>query len=238
MINGKCVIVIIPARGGSKGLPGKNIRPLCGKPLVAWSIEKALKSAYVDTVMVSTDSSEIADISKSFGAEVIELRPAMLATDQAPTFDVVEHVLKRYRELDGLTFDYVVLMEPTSPLREDGDIDSMLESLDKDAEHSDSIVSVGEVSEHPSILKRLVQGRAVPYCPELPQTTRRQDNEPAYFPYCVAYIAKTDALLSERSFYTKRCLTYRIKRYQNYEIDDIYDMLCVETIMKHQWRLA
>jgi CMP-N-acetylneuraminic acid synthetase len=238
MIKGKSVIAIIPARGGSKGLPGKNIRELCGKPLVAWSIEKALKSSFIDTVMVSTDSAEIADISKSFGAEVKELRPAILATDQAPTYDVVAHVLKRYCEAFGATFDYVVLMEPTSPLRADGDIDAMLEALDSAVEYADSIVSVGEVSEHPSILKRLVEGRAVSFCPELRQTTRRQDNEPAYFPYCVAYIAKTEVLLNEHSFYTKRCLTYKIKRYQNYEIDDIYDILCVEAIMKHEWGLS
>lgn len=237
MIEGKTVLALVPARGGSKGLPGKNVRPICGKPLIAWSIEKAKLSKYLDMVLVTTDALDIADIAKRYGAYVPYLRPAELATDRSSTYEAIRHALDYLRDQERRTFDYVVLLEPTSPLRENDDIDRMLEQLVARSAEFDSIISVGEVEEHPSIVKRLNGPYLDPFCPELQLTTRRQDNEPAYFPYGVAYIAKTDALLAENTFYTKRCTYFKIKRYQNYEIDDIYGFLCVESIMKYEWSL-
>jgi len=238
MINEKRVLAIIPARGGSKGLPGKNIRELCGKPMIAWTIEKARMSNYLDVVLVSTDSPEIADVARRYGAFVPFLRPEHLAGDHSTTYDVIFHALAFCRENDEYNFDYVVLLEPTSPLREDDDVDRMLEALDARSDEFDSIVSVGKVTEHPSIMKRLVSGRMEPFCQELEQASRRQDNIPAYFPFGVAYIAKTDVLLVEKTFYTHRCASFLIKRYQNYEIDDMYDFLCVESLMKFEWGIA
>jgi CMP-N,N'-diacetyllegionaminic acid synthase len=237
MINDKSVIAIIPARGGSKGLPDKNTRMLCGKPLIAWSIEKARKSCHLDVILVSTDSPKIADIARDNGADVPFLRPAALATDHASTYDAIRHALAHYRSIRSREFHYTVLLEPTSPLREDDDIDRMLHALDARTDEFDAIVSVGQVTEHPSIMKRLVGEELQPFCPELLQQSRRQDNEPAYFPFGVAYIVKTLALLEENTFYTRRCMAFPIKRFQNYEIDDIYDLLCVESIMRHEWRL-
>ena len=237
MIGGKSVLAIIPARGGSKGLPGKNVRELCGKPLIAWTIEKARESAFLDEVLVTTDSPGIADVARRYGAAVPFLRPDHLAGDHASTYDAIRHALNYYREAEGREFDYIVLLEPTSPLREDDDIDRMLSMLDARAGDFDAILSVGEVHAHPSIIKRLVGERMEPFCPELVQSARRQDNVPAYFPFGVAYIAKTNVLLEENTFYTRRSTYFQIKRYQNYEIDDIYDFLCVENVMKHEWRL-
>ncbi len=237
MISGKSVLAIIPARGGSKGLPRKNVRMLCGKPLVAWTIEKAKKSRHVDVVLLTTESPEIADVGRNSGVVVPFLRPENLATDESSTYDVIRHALTYYRVTEKREFHYTVLMEPTSPLREDDDIDRMLEMLDNSADAFDSIVSVGEVIHHPSIMKRLVRDRVEPFCPELLQTNRRQDNSPAYFPFGVAYIAKTNVLLEENSFYTSRCMPFLIRRYQNFEIDDAYDLLCVESVMKHEWEL-
>lgn len=237
MIAGKRVLAVIPARGGSKGLPGKNIREICGKPLIGWTIDKAKKSRYLDTILVTTDSQEIADVAQRFGAYVPFIRPAELATDQASTYDVIRHALTYFKDEGSEEFDFVVLLEPTSPLREDDDIDRMLELLVARIDKFDAIVSVGEVTEHPSIMKRLVGAHLEPFCPELTQTTRRQDNAPAYFPFGVAYIAKTSTLLEENTFYTHRCTYFPIKRYQNYEIDDIYNFLCAEIIMKHEWEL-
>lgn len=237
MIGDKKVIAIIPARGGSKGLPGKNIKVLCGKPLITWTIQAALKSRLIDEVVVSTDNQQIADIAKQAGASVPFLRPAVLATDKAPTIDVIDHTLDYFSSQKARTFDYVVLLEPTSPLRENDDIDKMLLKLHASAEAFDSIVSLGEVGEHPSIMKRLSGEEIEPFCPELQMATRRQDNQPAFFPYGVAYIAKAESLMAERTFYTKRCTYYNIKRYQNYEIDDIYDFLAVENIMRYEWNL-
>lgn len=234
MIVGKSVLSIIPARAGSKGLPGKNVRPLCGKPLVAWSIEAALKSRYVDEVLVSTDGEEIARVATQFGANAPFRRPDELSGDRATTFSVVEHALEYYESQLGCRFDLLVLLEPTSPLREDDDIDNMLERLTGRWEQYDSIISLGEVREHPSIMKRIHGDDIAPYYEGLKQTTRRQDNPPAYFPYGVAYIVKVPTLLKEKTFYTERCCHYLIKRHQGYEIDDLEDFLCVESVMKHE----
>ena len=238
MYKEKTFLAIIPARAGSKGLPGKNIKELCGKPLISWSIEKSLKSSYVDEVMVTTDSEEIAHISKEYGALVPFLRPDYLASDTATSFDAIKHTIEFYKNEMKKEFDYIVLLEPTSPLREDNDIDNMIEKIVNNEENFDSIVSIGEVHEHPSIMKKIKNEIFLePYCKELEMKSRRQDNDIAYFPYGVAYIVKTKNLLQEETFYTKRNAFYEIKRYQCYEIDDIYDFLAIENIMKFEWRI-
>lgn len=236
MHKGKSVLALIPARGGSKGLPGKNIRPLCGKPLISWSIAQGLESRIVDCVCVSTDSAEIAAIARTDGAEAPFLRPAELATDRSPTLPTAEHALDFYAAL-GRVFDYLILLQPTSPLRHPGDIDAILSKLIDQENRFDSIISIGEIAEHPSIVKRAQADALAPFCPDLPPTTRRQDNEPAYFPFCVGFAVKTQALRAEQTFYTKRCTFYEVRRYQNYDIDDLYDFLCVEAVMRHEWKL-
>ncbi|WP_373036576.1 cytidylyltransferase domain-containing protein [Sulfurimonas sp.] len=238
MYDDKKVLAIIPARGGSKGLSGKNIKELCSKPLIAWSIESGLKSKYIDEVMVTTDSQEIAAISREYSANVPFLRPHDLASDTATTFDAVKHTIDFYKSQNNTEFDYIVLLEPTSPLRENDDIDNMLEKLISQSDKYDSIVSVGEVHEHPSIMQRIVNNDSLEgYCKELEMKSRRQDNVAAYFPYGVAYIVKTDSLIKEKTFYTKRNTFYEIKRYQCYEIDDMYDFLAIENIMKYEWKI-
>ena len=234
MIDGKSVIAVIPARGGSKGLPGKNIKLLCGKPLIAWSIKAGLDSRYIDTVVVTTDSREIADIALMYGAEVPFLRPVELATDASTTFDAVKHTLNYYQDELQKKYDYLVLLEPTSPLREDDDIDNMLNKLQNKIITADSIISIGEVHEHPSIMKRIDGEMLLPYITNLVQTTRRQDNSPAYFPYGVAYITKVDVFFKEKTFYTSRSCYYKIKRYQCYEIDDFFDFISIEGIMNYR----
>lgn len=237
MINGKSVLAIIPARGGSKGLPGKNIKTLCGKPLIAWSIEAGLGSQYIDEVMVTTDSEEIANVAREFGASVPFLRPAELATDTATSIDAVKHVIDFYERELHKKFDYIVLLEPTSPLREKNDLDLMIEKIRLIDDEYDAIVSLGEVHEHPSIMKKIVGNAIEPYVKDLVMETRRQDNEVAYFPYGVGYIVKIKTLLEEKTFYPKRTTHHLIKRHQCLEIDDIYDFLAIENIMQYEWEL-
>lgn len=237
MYQNKTFLAIIPARGGSKGLPGKNIRELCGKPLIAWSIEAGLKSVCVDDVVVSTDSGEIAEISKNYGASAPFLRPEDLASDTATTFDAIKHTIEYYENNLHKTYDYIVLLEPTSPLREKNDLDEMIQKIAALNDDFDAIVSIGEVHEHPSIMKQLDRNNIKPYCAELTMASRRQDNQPAYFPYGVAYIVKTKTLLEEKTFYPVRTTHHIIKRYQCYEVDDIYDFLAIENIMKYEWSL-
>jgi CMP-N,N'-diacetyllegionaminic acid synthase len=234
----KTFLAIIPARGGSKGLPNKNIKRLCGKPLIAWSIEAGLACQFIDEVMVTTDSEEIANLARGLGAVVPFLRPVKLASDTATTFDAVKHVIDYYSTVKRQIFDYIVLLEPTSPLRERSDLDQMIEkiaSLDGDY---DAIVSLGEVHEHPSIMKKINGNQIEPYIQDLAIANRRQDNDPAFFPYGVGYIIKLKTLLDEKTFYPSRTIHHIIKRYQCYEIDDVYDFLAVENIMKYEWNKA
>lgn len=237
MIRNKSVIAIIPARGGSKYLLRKNVRELCGKPLIGWTIDKAHKSRYIDELVVSTDDEEITQISLTHKAEVLK-RPAALATDIATTYDVIRHALESIHKNSGRWFDYVVLLEPTSPLREDYDVDTMIDALDDCSDFIDSIVSVGQMPENISAVKQISNGRVLPFDAVIQQTTRRQDSAAAYYPYGVAYIAKTGVLMEENTFYTKRCMPYVIKRYQCYEIDDLYDLYAVEAVMKREWGIA
>ena len=236
MIAGKSVIAVVPARAGSKGLPGKNIRPLCGKPLISWTIEAGLASRYIDDVLVSTDCQATADVALKAGARVPFMRPAVLASDTASSVDVVLHALDFYRQELLREFDLVVLLEPTSPLRQADDIDSMLEKLVSRLEEFDAIISLGEVHTHPSIMKRLSGDQIEQFNKDLVMSSRRQDQAVAYFPFGVAYIVKVATLYAGRTFYPTRTTYQLIERYQCYEIDDIYDFLAIENIMRYEWR--
>jgi CMP-N,N'-diacetyllegionaminic acid synthase len=236
MLNGKTFLAIIPARGSSKGLPGKNIKELCGKPLIVWTIEAGLNSQYIDELVVSTDDEKIANIARKNGAKVPFIRPDYLSTDIANSVDVVNHVIDYYKKEFSRKFSYIILLEPTSPLRDKKDIDNMIECILKKEDKYDSITSVGEVHEHPSIMKKIIKESSLErYCQELEMTARRQENEVAYFPYGVAYIVKVNSFIKESTFYTTRNTFFKIKRYQCYEIDDIYDFLAIENIMKYEW---
>lgn len=142
-------VAVIPARGGSKRLPGKNIKPLAGKPLIAWTIEAALESECFDKVVVSTESIEIAEVARKYGAEIPYLRPIELASDTAATGPVLEHIVKYIEDRDSINCEKLCLLQPTSPLRGSEDI---VESMKLFEERSaDSIVSVVEANIKPEI---------------------------------------------------------------------------------------
>ena len=142
MIQGESVLGVIPARGGSKGVPRKNIRLVNGRPLIAWTIEAALGSAYLDRVIVSTDSCEIADLAIKLGAEVPFLRPAELAADDTPGVAPVLHAIESLPE-----YSWVVLLQPTSPLRTEKDIDAAVHIYRE--RNKKSLASINVMSEHP-----------------------------------------------------------------------------------------
>jgi CMP-N-acetylneuraminic acid synthetase len=228
------IIALIPARGGSKGLPRKNIRLLTGKPLIAWTIEQAKSSRYIDKVVVSTDDPEIAEIAEKYGAEVPFLRPEELATDDAKTIDVIMHAVNRF-ENDGKYFDIVVLLEPTSPLRKEDDLDNSIEFFIKNIDKVDSLVSVGEVHlENPYIMKKVENGWVKPFIEIDENLYQRQQLPKIYFPYGVIYLSKISTLKKYKTFYQERTIPYLIERWQNYEIDDVYDFICIEAILRHK----
>lgn len=228
------IITIIPARGGSKGIPKKNIKPLLGNPLIAWTIEQAKNSKYIDRIVVSTDDKEIAEISRKYGTEVPFLRPKELARDDSPTIDAIMHALNWFEER-GEYFDIVVLLEPTSPLRKENDLDIAIELFIKNIDKADSLVSVGEVHlENPYITKKVEDGYVKAFI-EINETIyQRQQLPKVFFPYGVVYLSKTNALRKYRTFYQERTIPYFVERWQNYEIDDIYDFICVEAIIKYK----
>jgi CMP-N-acetylneuraminic acid synthetase len=234
MYKNKKILAIIPARGGSKGLPQKNIKMLRGKPLIGWTIEQAKNCPYIDEIFVSTDSMEIAGVCRNFGIDIPFLRPAELASDTASSMDVIEHVINSL-EKEEKYFDYIMLLEPTSPLRKKDDLKNILEEVIDNTE-ADGLVTLGEVHmEHPMIVKRLNKyGRLIPYINEVKKITRRQDADKAYFPYGVAYVVKAGVFKKEKTFYTANIISYLIERWQNYEVDDIYDFLCIEAILNEK----
>ena len=232
MYNEKKILAIITARGGSKGLTGKNIRVLHGKPLIAWTIEQAKNSSLIDKLIISTDSIEIAHVSEQYGVEVPELRPAYLSTDDASSMDVLTYVLHK-EEQSGYTYDYLMLLEPTSPLRKNGDLDNIIR-LAVDNPDRDGVVSVGIVQlEHPMIVKKVSsKGVIIPYISDITESYQRQQHDEALFPYGVGYMIKSAVFKEKHKIYTSNILPYYIERWQNYEIDDIYDFRCIETIME------
>lgn len=146
MIKGKRLLAIIPARGGSKRLPRKNVMKLAGKPLIAWTINAAKKSKFIDRLIVSTDDQEISLISKQYGADVPFMRPASLSSDTATSIDVVLHALDELDE-GGDQYDYVMLLQPTSPLRTTEDIDGAVKQLIE--KNSQAVISVCKAEHHP-----------------------------------------------------------------------------------------
>lgn len=233
MYKGKTFLGIIPARGGSKGLPGKNIKVLNGKPLIAWTIETALKSNYLDEVMVTTDDNEIAKISKDFGAKVPFLRPKLLATDTATTFDAVKHTIDFYKYEMNKEYDYVILLEPTSPLREVQDIDKAIKILINS--EADSIVGISRTeSQNPAFLvTKDSNGLIYGYENKNIEILRRQDIKEVYFFEGTIYISKTNILLDKKTFYHGNTIGYEVPKYKSLEVDDIYDFIMIESIIKY-----
>ena len=225
------VIAIIPARGGSKGLPGKNIKLLLRKPLIAWTIEQAKKSKYIDKLIVSTDYPEIADIAKKYGAEVPFLRPKKFAQDSSPSWELVIHAIEWFEKKNEF-FDIIVLLEPTSPLRRENDIDKAIEIFMKGLDKTDALISVGEIHlEIPQIAKKIEKGYIKPFM-RTEKVYQRQQVSKSYFPYGVIYLSKVGTYKKFKTFYQARIIPYPIERWQNYEIDDIYDFICVEAILE------
>jgi N-acylneuraminate cytidylyltransferase/CMP-N,N'-diacetyllegionaminic acid synthase len=234
MYKNKTFLAIIPARGGSKGFPGKNIKELCGKPLIAWSIEAGLKCKYLDEVMVTTDYQNIVEVSKQYGAIVPFLRPNKLASDTTTSFDAIKHTIEYYKNELNKEFDYIVLLEPTSPLRESSDIDKAIEVLlDSDV---DSIVGICRTEDQNPVFlvlkneKSFISG----YENKEMKVLRRQDIKDVYFFEGTIYISKTNVLLDKKTFYHENTIGYEVPKYKSLEIDDMDDFVMVEAIMKHK----
>ena len=235
MINGKSVIAIIPARGGSKGLPRKNIKELCGKPLIAWSIEAGLGSQYTDEVIVTTDSEEIAHIARAFGASVPFMRPTKLASDTATSFDAIKHTLDFCENELKKKFDYIVLLEPTSPLRDRSDIDMAIEQLLSNPQALALVGICKTESQNPAFLvKKNGENFLVGYENKNMKVLRRQDINDVYFFEGSIYVSHIETLLTKKTFYHERTLGYEVPKWKALEVDDLDDFVMIEALMKHR----
>ncbi len=226
MHNGKTFLAIIPARGGSKRLPRKNILELAGKPLIAWSIEAGLQSKHIDKVIVSSDDDEILSIAKDFGSETIK-RPDALASDTATSFDAIKHTIDNSKK-----YDYIILLQPTSPLRDEKHIDEAIELLE--TKQADALVSVCEM-DHSLLWSNTLpaDGSMNDFLRDEVKSKRSQDLETYYRLNGAIYIAKTDRLLKEESFFLKdNIFAYRMDRKSSVDIDEEIDFRIAEYFMK------
>ena len=198
------VLALVPARGGSKGIPDKNIRPLSGRSLLAYVIEAASASGAVDRVVLSTDSERIAEEGRRAGIEVPFMRPAALAGDEAPMLPVIEHAVDAL-EAAGWSPEIIVLLQPTSPLRTGDHVRRAVQQLRDSA--ADSVVTVVELPRHlsPDYVMRIDQGRLIPFLPDGERITRRQDARPAFVRDGTVYAFWRRTLRDTGSMYGTRC---------------------------------
>ena len=229
------VLAVIPARGGSKGVPRKNIRDLCGKPVIAWTIETALAVGDdLHRVIVSTDDAEIAEAARMVGAEVPFMRPAELAVDTAPGLPVFQHAVAFVEEEERTPMDWVLVLQPTAPLRDAGDISKSLKLALEGG--CDSIISVVRVlAEHPTLMKKIENDRLLPYCIEEKEGMRRQDyNPPAYMRNGAIYLTRRDVLMENNSVWGEVILPYVMPEERSYNIDSESDFRLVEMVMRER----
>lgn len=226
------VLALIPARGGSKGLPGKNILPLAGKPLIAWTIEAAIQSGLCDEVMVSTDDEEIAEVSMAYGAAVPFMRPPELATDDATTMDVIIHAME-WQKKQGKVYDLLLLLQATSPLRHAEDIREAARLFRQ--KNATAVVSVCE-SEHSPLwthtigndlsMKDFLAGEL--------QNKNRQQLGKFYRLNGAIYLARWDFLKARRSFFSENTYAYIMDQERSADIDKELDLKFAEFLI--QWQ--
>jgi len=226
MINGKSVLAIIPARGGSKGVPRKNIRDLAGKPLIAWTIEAAKASQYIDRLVLSSDDAEIIGVAQAHGCEAPFVRPAELARDETPGIDPILHALQA---LPG--YDYVVLLQPTSPLRTGEDIDGCLARCEE--KNAPACVSVTEPDHHPQWMYTLDNRETLQPISEQ-RAVRRQDLPEVYALNGAVYVARTKWLNETHSFLGTGALGYVMPAYRSIDIDTEQDLAMASCLMQQK----
>lgn len=224
---------IIPARGGSKGIPGKNIRMLGGKPLIYYAARAARESGLVDRLILTTDSDEIAEVGKGLGIEVPFIRPANLAQDDTPMFPVIDHAVQ-FVESQGWQPDIILLLQPTAPLRQPEHIQAAVKILTETK--CDAVASVVEVPQHyaPDFVLKLEEGKLKPFLEGGEKVTRRQNTRAAYSRDGTVYAFWRDVFIHKRSIYGDDCRPLVIPRDMSCNLDTMEDWKEVEQKIKDQ----
>lgn len=228
MINDMSVLAVIPARGGSKGIPGKNVKEVCGHPLIAYTIDAARKSKYIDDVVVSTDSEQIASISNRYGARTPFLRPADLSGDTARSIDALIHCVDWLRS-HGRKYDVAVFLQPTSPLRRASEIDESLETFI--AHGKLGVASVSRVGESPLLMRRLCQSGVLHPLIPVESTIRRQEMPEFFRVNGAIYINRVEDLTAETSL-NDNPIGYCMQESRSIDIDCVDDLKAAEELLK------
>lgn len=222
------IIAIIPARGGSKGIPRKNIKKIAGKELISYSIIAGKSSKYVKNVWVSTEDDDIEKVSRKYGADIIK-RPSELAEDDSPTIDVILNCLEYFHK-NKIKVDVILLLQATSPLRTSQDIDQAIEQFVNG--EGDSLISVCELSHSPYWSLKLEDGYLEPNFGRDYLNMRRQDLPLLYAPNGSLFIATPDYLLKNKTFYSEKTLPYLMPAERSIDIDNDLDFKLAELILK------
>jgi len=231
MIRPEDILTIIPARGGSKGVPRKNIRELGGKPLIAYTIEAAIGSSFIDRFIVSTDDEEVAEISRRWGAEVPFLRPAEFASDTAKAIEVVKHALLEMEKLDNCEYKVIVYLEPPAPFKTSKDIDTCIEFFFK--YNPASVISVNEANQfHPILMKKIEDNHLKPIWKNEPEGVPRQMYSPtAYMRNGAVYVLKKENILND-VFYGDPVVPYIMPDERSICIDSMLDWYAAEAMIR------
>lgn len=232
---GSTVLALVTARGGSKGIPGKNIACVCGKPLIAWTIEASHAAKRVTRTIVSTDDPAIAAAARDAGAEIPFMRPPELAQDNTPHIDVLVHALQWVKQNESRLPDYLLLLQPTSPLREGSDIDVAIELAE--CHSADSVIGVSACEKHPYWMKtREADGRLRNFLPDVEMGTHRQHLPPVYAVNGALYLARPELLLKQRTFYSDKTYGYVMPRERSVDIDEPIDLKLCDLLLRERQR--
>lgn len=232
------IFAIICARGNSKGVPGKNIRPLLGKPLIAHTIEQAKTISFIDKLIVSTEDPEIAVISKKYGAEVPFLRPPELATDTSPTESAIVYTLIETEKLCHEFYDLIVLLDPTNPIRKTEEIEKAIELLLASSE-TESVISAVESFENPyyDMFELDKDGYAELSKRSSEKLTRRQDAPKVYTANASIYVARREPFMQKKSFLLKKMKLFIMPEDSAFDIDHPIDFELVEFLLKRRKKI-
>ena len=230
------VLGIVTARGGSKGLPGKNLQPLGGKPLLQYTAEAALQAKRLARVVLSTDDEQIASLGRRCGLDVPFLRPAELARDDTPHVPVLQDVVRKL-EQQGEVYDAIFTLQPTTPLRQAADIDGAIELLERTG--ADSVISFVDVGEkHPARMKFIdADGRVIdPPFAEAFEGQRRQDLPKLYLREGSVYLTRRDVLMQANSLKGRDCRAWIVPPERACNIDGPFDLFLAEQLLQHHGR--
>ena len=231
------ILAVITARGGSKGVPNKNIRLIDGKPLISYTIEVALASQdLLHRIIVSTDDTDIAEVARNSGVEVPFMRPSELSTDKIPTLPVLQHAIHFVENQESTEYDWVLLLQPTSPLRAISDVYASIDIIENI--QCDSVISVERIfAHHPKLMKKIKDDRLVPYLgdPTLHWEGRRQDLRPeAYLRNGAIYLTRRDVIVRENSLYGNHIHPYVMPPERSVSIDSELDLLAAQQIIQYR----